>query len=100
MTEYQLRHPEKAKWPEDQPHHSLLAIFKDAIFVIAALLALLAVWGWQQNADAQDKALAQQEVTQKYIGLLASAMNGSSIYDNASGTAYFFDRPAVVKLED
>ena len=48
--------------------------------------------------DYRDQVAESQEKTQKYIHLLATAMNGGAILDKHTDTAYFFDRPMVVKL--
>lgn len=96
LDEFQIDNA-KTVWPEDEDITVIQAL-KDAIYIIAGLLFLLVIYGWQCERDLEDRLEAQQEVTQRYIGHLATAMNGGSLIDRNTDTAYFFDRPAVVEL--
>ena len=49
--------------------------------------------------DYRDKVAQSHEETQKYIALLATAMNGGAIIDNQTDTAYFFDKPTELRIK-
>jgi hypothetical protein len=73
-----------------------LLVLSLALFTAASA----ALVGWKKHSAAQ-RALSDQKVeTSRYTALLASVMNGAPLYDRASGTAYFFDKPTAVKLGD
>ena len=79
-----------------------VAAMKASLFVVMfALILMLLGLCWVQYTHLVEltKQLEQQvEQTTKYSSLLASVMNGGTLYDRASDTAYFFDKPLAVKL--
>lgn len=81
----------KMLWPEREPI-SLWQSIKDALFIIICILALLSVYSWKQMKDAEEKTI-------KYSALVAIAMNGGTLYDHNSDTAFFFDKPTEVKIK-
>ena len=101
MKELPNLDPKKLIWPEEEELDiptRLVRVFKDAVYIIIGLLALIAVVSWSQMKDAEDKLEDQKRVTQKYIGHLSTAFNGGTLLDRATGTAFFFDKPVEVKL--
>jgi hypothetical protein len=67
---------------------------KQYIILVLIATAYLVV----SELDYRDKVAESQEKTQKYIKLLATAMNGGAILDKHTDTAYFFDKPTIVRL--
>ena len=66
-------------------------------YIIIALIAT--AYLVMSELDYRDKVAQSHEETQKYIGLLATAMNGGAIIDNQTDTAYFFDKPTELKIK-
>lgn len=53
------------------------------------------------QTDALRHELSNQKAsTQLFVKLLADAFMGKVIFDKASGTAFFFDKPAAVRLDN
>jgi len=81
---------QKMLWPESaKPDY--WAISKDAIFIIVCLLALLSVYSWQMMRDAEDRAETHSKIA-------VAMLNGHTLHDNESGTAYFFDKPVIIQF--
>ena len=66
-------------------------------YLILALVA--AAYLVMSELDYRDKVAQSHEETQKYIALLATAMNGGAIIDNQTDTAYFFDKPTELRIK-
>lgn len=52
----------------------------------------------KQNASIIADLRAEKEKTIRISGMLATVMNGGSLFDRNSDTAFFFDKPTQVKL--
>ena len=66
-------------------------------YLILALVS--AAYLVMSELDYRDKVAQSHEETQKYIALLATAMNGGAIIDNQTDTAYFFDKPTELRIK-
>ena len=66
-------------------------------YIIMAFVAI--AYLVMSELDYRDKVAQSHEETQKYIALLATAMNGGAIIDNQTNTAYFFDKPTELKIK-
>ena len=66
-------------------------------YIIMAFVAI--AYLVMSELDYRDKVAQSHEETQKYIGLLATAMNGGAIIDNQTDTAYFFDKPTELRIK-
>lgn len=64
--------------------------------VLAASVPLLLL----MNVELRQSLEAKQATVLKWIGLLATAMNGGVIYEKQGTQAYFFDKPTVVPLPE
>ena len=53
-----------------------------------------------QTAELRSELSNQKANTQHFVKLLADAFMGKVIFDKASGTAFFFDKPAAVRLDN
>ena len=51
------------------------------------------------NESIKGKLIAQQELTMKYSGMVAHVMNGQTLWDANTQTAYFFDKPTAVVIK-
>ena len=89
--------PSKLVWPELE-NPTLLQRAMDAVWLIVMLLALLAVWGWAMTADYHDKLEDQKKATNKYSKMVATVLNGGTLHDRETGTAFFFDKPTVLRI--
>lgn len=67
------------------------------LIILSVLLPVLAVL-LQRLYETQAELHHQRKVTQKYVAMLASAMNGKPLYDKISGQAFFFDKPTIFKV--
>ena len=65
-----------------------------AVFAASVPLLLL------MNVELRQNLEHKQQVVLKWIGLLATAMNGGVIYEKQGTQAYFFDKPTVVPLPE
>ena len=68
----------------------------DGCILIGGLLLLLTLWSWMQERDAQDATPTHQEAA--YAAMLAECMNGGTLVDHSTNTAYFCSRPTEIKL--
>ena len=66
-------------------------------YIVIALVT--AAYLVMSELDYRDKVAQSHKETQKYIGLLAAAMNGGAIIDNQTDTAYFFDKPTELRIK-
>ena len=66
-------------------------------YIVIALVT--AAYLVMSELDYRDKVAQSHEETQKYIALLATAMNGGAIIDNQTDTAYFFDKPTELRIK-
>ena len=66
-------------------------------YIIIALIAT--AYLVMSELDYRDKVAQSHEETQKYIALLATAMNGGAILDKHTDTAYFFDKPTELRIK-
>ena len=66
-------------------------------YIIMAFVAI--AYLVMSELDYRDKIAQSHEETQKYIALLATAMNGGAIIDNQTDTAYFFDKPTELRIK-
>ena len=66
-------------------------------YIIMAFVAI--AYLVMSELDYRDKVAQSHEETQKYIALLATAMNGGAIIDNQTDTAYFFDKPTELRIK-
>ena len=69
-------------------------LVEGALFICIFLLILV----FMQNKDLQDRIDEQQSEVKKYSGLLAECLNGGTLLDKETDTAYFCDKPSEVKL--
>ena len=51
------------------------------------------------NESIKGKLIAQHELTMKYSGMVAHVMNGQTLWDANTQTAYFFDKPTAVVIK-
>ena len=63
-----------------------------------AICVLLLILAFMQNKDLQDRIDEQQSEVKKYSGLLAECLNGGTLLDKETDTAYFCTRPLEVRL--
>ena len=98
MNRYNLS---RRDFTDDVSMPTVMYLIEGSLFV-AIFLLIIAV---MQNRDLEDrleekKAEVKQQMDEvkKYSGLLAECMNGGGMYDRASGTAYFCDKPLEIPL--
>ena len=68
----------------------------DGGILIGTMLLLLALWSWMQERDAQDQERQPKEIN--YAAMLAECLNGGTLIDHATDTAYFCSKPMEIKL--
>ena len=69
-----------------------------AIIVSLAIAVAVACGLWYVLNSTNGELVEEKVKVSHYSGLLASAMNGDTLYDFNSNTAYFFDKPTPVRL--
>ena len=70
------------------------SLVEGALFICVFLLILVVM----QNRDLADQIEEQQSEVKKYSGLLAECLNGGTLLDKETDTAYFCDKPSEVRL--
>jgi len=110
MTKNERRLAEGLFWPTSEaPKKTLWQRYRRwAPLMVPALLLVCYVLareparmvheGSKERAAAAKMLAEQQRKTQHFIGILADVFNGRGVLDKASDTAYFFERPLVVKM--
>ena len=79
-----------------------IAAMKAGLIVVMLVSIVTLSWlCWLQydlRAQAVRELELQKKSTTKAFTMLATVMNGGTLFDHASATGYFFDRPTAVKL--
>lgn len=65
-------------------------------YIIAAIITSLYLL--VSELDYRDQVAAQSEKAQKCGALLSTVFNGGPLLDRNTDTAYFFDKPTIVRL--
>ena len=79
----------------------LATLRRKGLWLLALLLIAAVVYasvGWEKHGKAVVELEQQKEKTARFTYLLATVMNGGTLFDHATETGYFFDKPTVVSL--
>lgn len=97
LTEYKrlrrLGFSKHKSW-ENSGMQELLDSFFSAVMIIAAALAVLAVYSWVQTRDLQEQESHHKQISEenkKLKTLLADLLNGVPVRDGASGVVMFVE---------
>ena len=66
--------------------------------VAIGFLGYLVLHLWEQNAQLRDNAKTHEKMSFNYSYMLASCMNGGTLYDKKSNTAFFTSKATAIKM--
>ena len=75
---------------ENEPKYIRLIDAAILLLVLLCLGGLLSTWS---NASANEQAEQHKAAAGRYSAMLAECLNGGTLYDKASNTAYFCSKP-------
>ena len=95
-TKFDVYEPLRYKKPLKDPYTWLDHTY-NAIVTILTLIAVIFGITWLQTKDLEAQLEDRKAEVTKYSALLATCMNGGTLYDQRSDTAHFCDRVISVK---
>lgn len=66
--------------------------------VAIGFLTYMVMHLWEQNIQLKESAKTHEKASYKYSYLLASCMNGGTLYDKESNTAFFTSKAIAIKM--